>query len=253
MAQIKMQFSQQKKLKILCLHGGGEEVTNFYNHLSTLMKAVGPDIEFFLAQAPNIGNLWVLDPPLGKKVPTLNTTVASASVNYLNRYLQLNGPFDGILGYSQGAMFATYYLSVVPPNTFAFALMFCGYLPTTHLGLLNLINKNSPFDNIRTLVFSGANDYIIHPSLTDDLARKFNNPIRVISYDAGHHLPKASDKTFNIVVNFIRSQHKKATLEGTRYKSLYTPHIQDTLNSVGARNRFARKAIRRDAYKNCHC
>ena len=27
----------------------------------------------------------------------------------------------------------------------------------------------------------------------------------------------------------------------------------NTLNTVGARNRFARIAIRRDAYKNCPC
>ena len=55
-------------------------------------------------------------------------------VEKLNTTVSNDGPFDGIMGYSQGAAAVPVYLSQVKTGTFKWAVMFCGYIPTTHSG-----------------------------------------------------------------------------------------------------------------------
>ena len=55
-------------------------------------------------------------------------------VDKLNTIISNEGPFDGIMGYSQGAAAVPVYLSQVNTGTFKWAVMFRGYLPTTHSG-----------------------------------------------------------------------------------------------------------------------
>merc|ERR1712005_20232 len=90
------------------------------------------------------GNLWVKDPPGGKTNPTTDPNFANKSKTYLDKYIKDNGPFVGILGYSQGSMFATYYMSTSLEFTkkLQFSILINGYLPDTHKGLLGIINKN---------------------------------------------------------------------------------------------------------------
>jgi hypothetical protein len=59
-------------------------------------------------------------------------------------------------------------------NTFRFAITFCGYLPTTHLGLMGRINAATPMTTPHLLYF-GNNDAIISPSMTRDAAAKFSH------------------------------------------------------------------------------
>merc|ERR1711924_363668 len=142
---------------------------------------MGSQYEFFFPESPVTGHVWVRDPPGGKGEPTTDIDWASSSVTYLDDYVATNGPFEGILGFSQGSMFTTYYLSVAPADTFSFAVMFCGFLPTTHTGLLNTINSETPFNNIQSLVFMASNDAIITNEMTDAQAAKFANPARLTS------------------------------------------------------------------------
>jgi dienelactone hydrolase len=166
--------------------------------------------ELFFPNAPETGGLWVQDPPSdaqGNKGTTTDTNWASTSVTYLNNYIATNGPFAGILGYSQGSMFATYYLSVAPAGTFEFAVLFCGYLPDTHIGLLNIINSNPP-TTVPALVFMGANDAVITNAMTQAQAAIFPTTQLTMktSQTAGHVVPDRSDATYNDVVQFMISR-----------------------------------------------
>ena len=89
--------------KILCLHGGGESAADFSSQsgMAALQSSLGSSYEFVFAQGPEAGNLWIRDPPGGKDNPTTATNWASSSVTYLNGLVQNQGPFYGILGYSQ--------------------------------------------------------------------------------------------------------------------------------------------------------
>lgn len=188
--------------KVLCLHGGGGNGAGFeqYGGVVDIMASLGDTYEFFFPSAPD--GMWVRDPPGGKGQPTTDPDFASASVDYLDEYVQTHGPFAGILGYSQGAMFTAFYLSVTP-TPFDFALMFCGYLPTTHQGLLGTITAQSPFNNIPALSFMGANDNIITNEMSTAQAALFASPVVLSSSVAGHEVPGSSDPQFSAVIAFL--------------------------------------------------
>ena len=188
--------------KILCLHGGGGDAEKFQFNtgINELKNALGSDYEFVFAQAPDAG-LWMRDPPKGKSNPTTDPDWASESVIILNAIVAEQGPFYGILGYSQGAAFIPVYLAQIPEGTFQIAAMFGGYLPTTHQGLISRIRTESPFKKIPALVWLGDHDWIAN----ENLASPFANPTILRSPKAGHIIPSSSDSTFMRVVQTIKS------------------------------------------------
>jgi hypothetical protein len=71
--------------------------------------------------------LWYGDPPGGKGQPTTDANWASAAFATLDGLVSSQGPFDGIVGYSQGAAMTIVYLSTHSVlSTFRFAVTFCG-------------------------------------------------------------------------------------------------------------------------------
>ena len=115
----------------------------------------------------------------------------------------LESPSDGILGYSQGSMMVTYYLSRVPAGTFRFALMFCGYVPLTHLGLVAYINEAAPIAT-PAFVFAGSADGIISNGMTEEQRDKFANPTYYVGQGVGHVVPGDSGTPgFSQAVAFV--------------------------------------------------
>ena len=193
--------------KILCLHGGGGSAAGFESSFGgsvALRDALSQGYELVFAQTPLAGGKWIEDPPGGKSNPTTDPQWASTSVTYLNALVASSGPFHGILGYSQGAAMAIVYLSQ-GTATFDVALLFCGYLPSTHTGLMATISASSPFGGNRALVFLGANDYVISNEMSLAAAAEFTSPTIVTSAAAGHNLPSPSDPTFDDVLSFLAS------------------------------------------------
>jgi len=188
--------------------------------MSVLQSSWSSNFEFIFADAPYAFGAWIPDSPGGKDEPSTDPNWASESVEYLDGLVQEHGPFHGILGYSQGAAFVPLYLSHAAAGSFQVAMLFCGYLPTAHLGLLAAINSGSPFGNIHALVFMGANDWIITNEETLDQAALFSSPVVITSSTAGHNLPGMSDSTYSDVVAFLEDSLPAPTASPT---SLPTP------------------------------
>ena len=190
------------KIKILALHGGGENSSTFQNQAGMIdLMSEFPNIEFVFADAPS-NNVWMQDPPYGKNYPTTDSDWADDSISYLDSLVEQHGSFFGILGYSQGAAFIPVYLSKTS-NNFELALMYNGYLPETHQGLIASINSSAPF-SVPAVVFSGEYDYSFK-DMAPDLYSKFSDAIYVRSSVAGHHLPTSSDSKFEEIKNYILS------------------------------------------------
>ena len=173
-----------------------------------------PDFEFVFATAPygeGDNRLWIRDPPGGKGEPTQDPAFADASIQELNAIVESEGPFYGLLGYSQGAAFVPVYLSRVPVGTFQVAISFCGYLTETHQGILQVVNENSPFGDIPHLVWMGQQDYLINNGMTNEMAAIFTNPNVVVSPTGGHAPPGTFDPTFDQVTAWIRQQDDAPT------------------------------------------
>ena len=200
-------FTSAQKPKILCLHGGTGNQDSIAAGVADIANAL-PEYEFVYANgAYGISQnsyVWIPDPPGGKGEPTTDPGWADESIQVLDDILEAQGPFHGILGYSQGAAFVPVYLSRVPNDTFQFAITFCGYLTTTHLGLLGTVQDRSPFGDIPHLVWMGQYDFIISNPMTREMAADFTNPTIVESNVAGHIVPGSNDPTFGQVVSWIR-------------------------------------------------
>ena len=204
---VSRQVSAPAIRKILCLHGGGGNAKEFENSrgVKAIKEALGSNYELVFAQAPH-GGLWMRDPPEGKSKPTTDSDWASQSISILNSIVQSQGPFYGIMGYSQGAAFIPVYLSRIPDGTFQMAAMFGGYLPTTHQGLITNIKVEAPFGNIRALVWVGGKDWIAN----ENLATPFHNPTVIRDSKAGHLVPSRSNTTFNRVIQLIKSNNNES-------------------------------------------
>jgi len=195
-------MASESRQKILCLHGGGANGASFKAAMSSLESAWSSNFEFIFADAPYAGGVWIPDPPGGKGHPTTDPNWASASIEYLDGLVRDHGPFYGILGYSQGSAFVPVYLSHAAAGTFQVAMLFSGYLPVNHLGILATIRSSSPFSNIDALVFMGENDQIISNEQTLEQAALFSSPVVIRSSSAAHNMPDPSDPTFEDVVQF---------------------------------------------------
>ena len=201
-----------------------------------------PGFQFVYAQGGysqgKYGNLWIPDPPT-KNEPTTSATVAAASLHILDDIVRTQGPFYGILGYSQGSAFVPVYLSHAPANTFQVAMMYC-YLTTTYQGLLGLVNATSPFNNISSLVYMGGRDTTITNAMTDAQAAKFTDPVRLLDANAGHGLPLTTSPTFAKVISFVNNNTATAAHQGkdslARYPPVHppaaTPAYDDSSTSV---------------------
>ena len=191
-----------QRKKILALHGGGGNSNEFSNQQGIIdLQSSLSDFEFVFAYAPT-NNLWIQDQHGGKDDPTTDPNWANDSISYLDNFISEHGPFDCIIGYSQGAAFIPVYVSNTS-NDFQKVIMYNGYLPYTHLGLMDTINSNAPF-NIPSIVFSGENDFAFK-DMADDLASKCSGCLNIRSSIAGHHLPFKSDPAFSEIISFIYS------------------------------------------------
>jgi predicted esterase len=189
-------------MKILALHGGGDSASGLASQqgMQDLVDAL-PEFEFVFASTPESGNIWYQDPPGGKGEPTTDPDWADLSISYLDQMVIDNGPFYALLGYSQGSAMIPVYMANTQ-NTFDRVMLYNGYLPTTHNGLMDRINTAAPFST-PAMIFSGENDGSFK-DLAPALAQKFSGSLDLHSQTAGHHLPYETDEHFDQILTFIR-------------------------------------------------
>lgn len=197
-----------EKPKIICLHGGNGSAEMMKYMCKDLIDFL-PEFEFlFVSISGNKnkkGNWWD-DPPNGKSNPTTNRNHASKMISVINNYIVNQGPFYGIIGYSQGAAAIPVILSQIPIGTFKIAISFSGYLPTTHLGLIEIINEAAPINGVKTLSYMSINDFIIPVQLSKKHSKVFKNNQVLIDDDknSGHFIPNKNNKLFFKIIDFIK-------------------------------------------------
>lgn len=186
--------------KILALHGGGQNVESFQQQqgVQDLMSSLS-DYEFYFPSSPLENGVWIQDPPEGKDFPTDEEDWANSSINYLDGYIQENGPFEGIIGYSQGVPMTLLYLAKRSPLISKIGL-YCGYLPTTHNGLMSVIN-NYDYSNYAPLIFLGVNDTDFY-NIGLEIKNLFSNYLQVTDSNTGHELPVSEADTYETTVDY---------------------------------------------------
>lgn len=202
--------------KILCLHGGGQDVSKFKSMLSNLTNDLNDEFEFLFADStkrkpkpnPIDAKVWYKDKPGGKEsTEETDEKWADDSVIYLDNLIQNTGPVDYILAYSQGVPMSLIllskrnYINASGEPSITKLILLNGYLPKTHKGLMNLIERNSKFSE-KTLIFLGQEDSFYTLGL--ELKNHFKNYEEIQSKNTGHGPPDKNDDTYNEIVKFIK-------------------------------------------------
>jgi len=122
--------------------------------------------------------------PVVDEVPlTMTTAPADVPAARRNRKLSTPGSHTGFKG----------------------AILFSGYVQSTHQGIVERINMAAPL-NTPALVWAGETDVIISPELSREASSKFaTDKVRfVVSSTGGHAVPTGGDGTFDQIVSYVR-------------------------------------------------
>jgi len=188
--------------KILCFHGGGSDGESLRMGLRSL-ELREPWLEFVFPNAPYAGGLWMKDPPGGKSNPTMDADWDALSLQQLDDLVATQGPFYALYGFSQGGAYVLAYLAHAPTGTFQKVVIFCGYPPTTHLGILGRIEAARPL-HTPAFVWMGEKDGIISNAQTQAAASYFEAATVSRSSSGGHDpLPAVSDPAFDALRAFL--------------------------------------------------
>jgi len=207
----------EKPLRVLCLHGYRQNDVSFKDKTGAFRKLVGKFCEFTFIKAPHhvlpMSNEDINQDQRGwwfsRENDYFRADDASdcdkgfdGSLDLIQKTFELHGPFDGVLGFSQGAALVAL-LSLIktrnpemlsPAVKFDFAVMVAAFKSksTKHSHWYDV--EGQPKVTIPTLHVIGYEDRVIRKPLSEDLLDLFHQPDKVF-HSGGHYVPaKATQK-----------------------------------------------------------
>ena len=196
------------KLRVLCIHGYRQNESSFRERTGALRKLLKKYVEFCFLSAPHVipepQNLsrpeaeqergWWFSKP-DRSYYALEKTGCclgfEASVETVRKAFEDDGPFDGVLGFSQGAAFVPI-LGVMRqkepdgPIQFRFAILVAAFksLVSPHS---DYYSTSSPLD-VPSFHVIGATDAVIPAQVSEELAASCTDAT-VYRHDGGHYIP----------------------------------------------------------------
>ncbi|XP_057325571.1 esterase OVCA2 [Microplitis mediator] len=197
---------QNNKLRILAIHGYRQSGSIFKSKLGSLRKSFKQKIDFVFAEAPHqvpplqtdsneeettgdTRGWWfnTADHTFIATEPSNLSVGFNDSVKVIENIFKDQGPFDGILGFSQGASFVSILCSMQqkkladPLIKFDFAIMISGF---KSLCEPHAVFYDEKF-NLPTLHVYGETDRIIPTEMAKSLSDLFTNK-KVVIHEGGH-------------------------------------------------------------------
>ncbi|KAI9491929.1 serine hydrolase FSH [Zychaea mexicana] len=218
-----------RKLRILCLHGMAQNSILFEKKTAGFLQDLKDRAEFVYVRGPH----RVLDPELvslveratvvGEQVSEEMRPFAwwflprskplteegffygfKESVEHIKQVLLEKGPFDGIIGFSQGACFTGCLAHMLDKRDFLipadfphpplqFVVMVGGFILTVQPATESKLFSASATRKVETpsMHIIGELDTIILPERSDALADAFKNPF-IFRHAGGHFVPKTT-------------------------------------------------------------
>ncbi|CAH0023140.1 unnamed protein product [Clonostachys rhizophaga] len=154
-------------MKILCLHGVGSNGSICESQLQPFIRASDPSYEFVFVDGPEpcergpesrtnpyqliTGMAAYHDGPFFSHMRAYDPQNMQAAIEHLEEVIDEMGPFDGVLGFSQGAALTISFLHqrVNEPLPFKFALCFSSVIPCSADAAVcnSLIDRICPLDS----------------------------------------------------------------------------------------------------------
>mmetsp|Transcript_53573 Transcript_53573/g.116797 ORF Transcript_53573/g.116797 Transcript_53573/m.116797 type:complete len:223 (+) Transcript_53573:100-768(+) len=204
-------------IRVLCLHGFAQNAAMFRARTGSLRKVM-KGCEFTFLDAPHLASASFLA-EAGSTSPTDSTacergsplawwnsieenvrpsqsrsyTGLEASLGQIQHAVTTDGPFDCILGFSQGATLAALYclLSASPPP-FRALLLIAGFMPRDTHVLSQLANKPPGILTMPSVHVTGSSDAFVPSSSTMQLSEFFLDA-EVVHHPGGHGIPTGTE------------------------------------------------------------
>eukprot|EP01108_Squamamoeba_japonica_P007100 TRINITY_DN5901_c0_g1_i2.p1 TRINITY_DN5901_c0_g1~~TRINITY_DN5901_c0_g1_i2.p1 ORF type:complete len:247 (-),score=49.42 TRINITY_DN5901_c0_g1_i2:212-952(-) len=208
-----------RRLRILCIHGYTQNGTVFRSKSGAFRSRVGSLADFEFIDAPHLlpddetmqRRTWWRSSDDGKTYGELDGTLS-----YLSSVLH-DGAYDGVLGFSQGAVVAQVMLAAAGDKEFdvngefaklRFGVLVSGFLPrATRLQRLLTDDKVQ----VPVLISLGEKDTLVPPEGSRGMAR-VNADSTVIEHVGGHIMSGRKDHGL-LVRDFLTKQLEKITEE----------------------------------------
>ncbi|KAM7534496.1 hypothetical protein Aperf_G00000106534 [Anoplocephala perfoliata] len=194
-------------LKILCIHGYRQTGLKFREKSGAFRKILKGSCEFVFIDAPlkipsiegddDITRGWWFSKPDDSFQADEYTDFQRGfeeSAEFVKNVLKTQGPFDGILGFSQGAAFVTllqilmeYHPEEWDAPTVKFAILFATFKSRSSVHL-SLYKTDQPI-KMPTLLVYGQADKVIPREMTEDLIPYYADPHNIMVHPKGHLIP----------------------------------------------------------------
>eukprot|EP01119_Soliformovum_irregulare_P016905 TRINITY_DN495_c0_g1_i1.p1 TRINITY_DN495_c0_g1~~TRINITY_DN495_c0_g1_i1.p1 ORF type:complete len:224 (-),score=45.57 TRINITY_DN495_c0_g1_i1:64-693(-) len=189
-------MSEERMLRILCFHGFSGNAQSMQSRVeSSIGKGIG-SVEFRYTESDGIKDPeyhgssrgWWAAADDGSKYYGWKD-----SIEKIQRVWKEDGPFDGVLGLSQGATLAAISTATLNPPP-RFAIIVSGFLPRAS-DVQQLIKPNGKTEHIEIPTFHwiGRSDTIVSPSASRSLLACFKNPT-LSEHNGGHYIPTGSEQ-----------------------------------------------------------
>ncbi len=195
-------------LKILLLHGFGQDVGSMLRATARLRAAAPPECEFSICEAPHPAAAVL---PFGggdgndgggaqwwNMVPAARGAGWAVSLEHLVEALEAER-FDGVVGFSQGAAALAMLMAeqqLQGTRWFQFACFIAGFPPSAPF-MAERLDKafaGGPAAGIPTWHAFGRDDFVIPPAKSEALARRLGGETAVLAPHAGgHEVPTGRD------------------------------------------------------------
>uniref|UniRef100_A0AC35U023 FSH1 domain-containing protein n=1 Tax=Rhabditophanes sp. KR3021 TaxID=114890 RepID=A0AC35U023_9BILA len=210
----------KKKLKILCLHGYRQNGTMFREKTGGLRKGLKGLCEFDFVSGPLVPTIPNEEGDVGKEVVKsippadtprgwwfskeektfsskdicINASGFDEGVQTVVNHIKENGPYDGLLGFSQGGAMV-HLLSVMASRkeiekNFRFIIMMSSFksLAESHKELVEHVVEQLPSMHIY-----GIGDQVVNHQRSIEVTLKFANPSpSILIHEGGHCVPPMS-------------------------------------------------------------
>ncbi|CAH8577285.1 unnamed protein product [Schistosoma curassoni] len=194
-------------LKVLCLHGYRQNSDVFREKTGGLRKSLKKLCEFKFISAPNViecssnACAWWFSKPMEFLAQESSTYDAGfrESLLAVKKYIKEEGPFDGMLGFSQGAAFLLL-LQIMMEHKLSdftdydvgpikFTILVAPFISRCLLHQAIYVYKTS----IPSLVVYGETDSVIPREMSEEALDVFLSEPKVFVHDGGHYIPTHAD------------------------------------------------------------
>lgn len=222
------QNGEMKKLSVLCLHGYRQNAKTFNSKTGSFRKCVKKYADFVYTTAPHKApplneaeggsqeggdddgegqRSWWFNKSDGTFKGTNQDGPAygfEESLKHVEKVWREEGPFQGLLGFSQGACFAGLICLLSAKSMTSIKPQFVILAAGFKSGSLSHKNIYEETPTIPSLHIFGESDNIIPGPMSEALAQHFSDPL-ILTHPGGHFLP-ASAPQKEVYVNFFQDQ-----------------------------------------------